>query len=171
MAIILGIDPGSRVTGFGLIDTQNNTPRAIDYGCIRMPTGELTERLHIIFTRLSTLIKDHQPHDIAIEQVFVSVNAQSALILGQARGAALTAVSQAGYPCHEYAARQVKQAVAGHGQANKQHIQHMIKMLLKLPRAPASDAADALAIALCHHHHATHQRRLDTAKPAAGAGS
>ena len=171
MTLILGIDPGSRITGYGIISVTNNTLTHCDHGCIRTPNDSLPERLRLIFTRLSEQIQHHQPDEIAIEQVFMATNAQSALVLGHARGAALTAIAQQGYTCHEYAARQIKQAVAGHGQASKTQIQHMVTQLLKLKTKPPADAADALAIAICHHHHHAVEKRLQHAHIAAGHGA
>jgi len=152
MAIILGIDPGSRVTGFGLINAVGARCEYITSGCIRTGGGELPDRLKVIFESITTLIEQYVPQEFAIEQVFMGRNADSALKLGQARGAAILAATLQDLPVHEYAPRSVKQAVAGTGAAGKEQVQHMVQRLLKLPGLPQTDAADALAIALCHAH-------------------
>lgn len=150
--IILGIDPGSQLTGFGLIEVNGKKTRYLSCGTIRCREAELSCRLHKIRTHIAELIEQFKPNGVAIEQVFTMINPQSALKLGQARGAALAAVGQYALPCFEYSARQVKKAIVGYGAATKQQIQLMIKSLLKLNQCPSADAADALAIALCHVH-------------------
>lgn len=152
MSIILGIDPGSRVTGYGLIDSGNarGKPSYIASGCIRMDDTAIAPRLVTIYQSISQLIQQYAPDTAAIEQVFVGKSASSALTLGHARGAAMLAVSMADIPLDEYAARSIKQAVAGTGGADKQQVQDMVVRLLNLNKAPAADAADALAIAMCH---------------------
>lgn len=152
MAIILGIDPGSVKTGFGIIDTAGNKPRYITSGVIRLPAGDLAPRLKVIFDALSQLIGEYQPDQCAIEQIFVAKSAGSALKLGQARGAAIVAAVNADLPVAEYEARKVKQSVVGNGGASKDQVQMMVQTLLKLQSCPQEDAADALAVALCHHH-------------------
>lgn len=152
MAIILGIDPGSRLTGYGVIQQQGSRSEYISSGCIRLPEADLSERLKHIFQGVSEIIRQHQPVFFAIEQVFMARNADSALKLGQARGAAIVAATQFELPVFEYSARQVKQAVVGTGAADKAQVQHMVKAILKLPGNPQADAADALAVALCHGH-------------------
>ncbi len=152
MTCILGIDPGSRMTGFGIIKTQRQQSIYIASGCIRMQSNDLPNRLQEIFTGVTEIIQQYQPTVLAIEQVFMYRNANSALKLGQARGAAIVAGTQQSLTIYEYAANQVKQAVVGQGHAEKSQVQHMIKILLCLPDAPPPDAADALAIALCHAH-------------------
>lgn len=147
---VLGIDPGSRLTGYGLIELDRGKARYLASGCIRTRTASAAERLGEIHAGIVALIDDHSPDAAAVEQVFLARNARSALLLGQARGAALAALASHGVPVCEYAARRVKQAVTGTGGASKEQIQHMVRALLKLPSAPASDAADALAIAICH---------------------
>jgi len=147
---ILGIDPGSLITGFGLIEALGQDARHIASGCIRAPAGELPQRLRAIYAAVSELMSSYAPAEVAIERVFVSRNADSALKLGQARGAALAAVVMGGLPVAEYAARRVKQAVTGTGAATKVQVQHMVCRLLQLKRQPSADAADALAIAICH---------------------
>lgn len=153
MTLILGIDPGSRKTGFGIINAMGSAGSKIEYvtsGIIRLPTGGLPERLKIIFDSLSEIIQQHHPDEMAIEDIFFARDPRAALKLGQARGAAIVAGVTAGLPVAEYAARSVKQSVVGTGGADKVQVQHMVKHLLKLPSAPAEDAADALAVALCH---------------------
>lgn len=153
MNIILGIDPGSRLTGYGVIRQQGNSFQYLASGCIRLDTAaELPERLLQIFNGVTEIIRQNSPTIFAIEQVFMSRNADSALKLGQARGAAIVAAKHAGLDVHEYSARQVKQSVVGTGAADKAQVQHMVKTLLKLPANPQADAADALAVALCHGH-------------------
>lgn len=152
MAIILGIDPGSRITGFGVINAVGHKLEYIASGCIRMTELELPEKLGQIFEGVTELINLHQPQEFAIEQVFMGKNADSALKLGQARGVAIVAAVQQGLPVAEYAARAVKQAVVGRGGAEKEQVQHMVQAILKLPGKPQADAADALAIAITHAH-------------------
>lgn len=150
MALILGIDPGSRKTGFGIINVVGSKTEYITSGVIRMPEIELPERLKIIFDSITQIIHQYCPQQVAIEQVFMAKNASSALKLGQARGAAIVAAVALGLPVAEYEARKVKQSVVGNGAADKLQVQHMVKTLLRLPAAPQEDAADALAVALCH---------------------
>ncbi len=153
---ILGIDPGSLITGYGVIDVENNKTRYVTSGCVRATEDTLPERLKTIFEGVSEIVRTYQPTEIVIEQVFMQRNADSALKLGQARGAAICAGVQHALPVYEYTARQIKQAIVGKGSAAKVQVQHMVKVLLKLPAAPQADAADALAAALCH----THTRQL-----------
>lgn len=150
--IILGIDPGSRLTGFGVIRRIGQKTEYIVSGCIRTGDGELPDRLKKIFDGVSELIATYQPQQFAIEQVFMGKNADSALKLGQARGVAILAAVNSGLPIAEYAPRTIKQAVTGKGGAAKEQVQHMVQYLLKLPGKPQADAADALAIAICHAH-------------------
>lgn len=150
--IILGIDPGSRITGYGLINTLGAKNEYVASGCIRIKGDDLSERLNQVFEGVSEVIRLYSPQQMAIEQVFMARNADSALKLGQARGVAIVAGTQQGLPIHEYAARAVKQAVVGKGSADKVQVQHMVAHILKLPGLPQADAADALAIALCHAH-------------------
>ena len=146
---ILGIDPGSRITGYGIIDARRNQAALVHWGTIRTD-GDHSDRLRQIFADLSDLVAEYHPAEIAVERVFVNKNADSALKLGQARAAALCATFQFDLPIFEYAARHVKKAVVGSGAADKNQVQHMIKMLLGMPEVPKEDAADALAVALCH---------------------
>ena len=151
MAIILGIDPGSRLTGFGVIEYQGSKLRYITSGCIRIDTSkDLAYRLKQIFDCVSQIISENHPDEFAIEQVFMGKNADSALKLGQARGSAIVAAANHDLPVAEYAARAVKQAVTGKGSAEKEQVQHMVQILLNLPGKPQEDAADALAIAITH---------------------
>jgi crossover junction endodeoxyribonuclease RuvC len=151
VTIILGIDPGSRKTGYGLVQRYGSKTAYIASGVIRM-SAELTlpERLKEIFSAVSEIIVQYRPDEMAVEQVFMAKSAGSALKLGQARGAAIVAGVSRELAVFEYEARKVKQAVVGSGAADKVQVQHMVKTLLKLPRAPQEDAADALAVALCH---------------------
>lgn len=152
MPLILGIDPGSRKTGFGIINYVSGRSEYVTSGVIRLPDVELPERLRVIFENVTELVEQHGPHELAIEQVFLAKSAGSALKLGQARGAAIVACVAQQMPVSEYSARQIKQSVVGTGAADKEQVQHMVKVLLDLPAAPAEDAADALAAALCHAH-------------------
>jgi len=149
---ILGINPGLRVTGFGLIVASNGKLGYIASGCVRNTHGELPERIQIIVRDLASVIAMHRPTEVAVEKVFVNSNARSTLLLGQARGAAISAAVLAELPVAEYTALQVKQAVVGHGKAAKEQVQEMVRRLLALPAAPPADAADALACAICHAH-------------------
>ncbi|MDX1505719.1 MAG: crossover junction endodeoxyribonuclease RuvC [Spongiibacter sp.] len=150
MTIILGIDPGSQKTGFGLISVEGHKHRYLSSGVIRLPQSALPERLDIIFRNLTTIIDEYRPDEAAVEEVFMAKSAGSALKLGQARGAAIVACVAADLLVAEYTARQIKKAVVGSGAADKTQIQHMVKILLNLPAAPQEDAADALAAAICH---------------------
>ncbi|MBR9727884.1 crossover junction endodeoxyribonuclease RuvC [Shewanella intestini] len=152
MAIILGIDPGSRITGYGVIDCQGRQQRYLGSGCIRTSGDDLAPRLQQIFVGVSEIIRQYNPELFAIERVFMAKNADSALKLGQARGAAIVAATNAGLDVAEYSATQIKSAVVGTGRAQKAQVQHMIKQILKLPASPQADAADALAVAVCHYH-------------------
>ena len=153
MAIILGIDPGSRLTGFGVIQSHGSKLAYVTSGYIRIDTEQdLAHRLKQITQSVTQIIGEYRPDEFAIEQVFLGKNVDSALKLGQARGAAIVAAALEDVPVFEYAARSVKQAVTGKGSADKTQVQHMVKHLLKLPGIPQSDAADALAIAITHSH-------------------
>jgi crossover junction endodeoxyribonuclease RuvC len=149
---ILGIDPGLRVTGFGLIVAANGKLQYLASGCVRNTHGDLPQRLHIILRDLASVIALHHPTEVAVEKVFVNANPNSTLLLGQARGAAISAAVLADLPVAEYTALQIKQAVVGHGKAAKPQVQEMVRRLLALSAAPSSDAADALACAICHAH-------------------
>jgi crossover junction endodeoxyribonuclease RuvC len=150
---ILGIDPGLRVTGFGVLERAGQKLTYVTSGCIRTDNaGELPERIRTILEGLSQIISELKPQQVAVEKVFVNVNPQSTLLLGQARGAAICAAVIGALPVSEYTALQVKQAVVGNGHARKEQVQEMVRRLLKLPGDPSADAADALACAICHAH-------------------
>jgi crossover junction endodeoxyribonuclease RuvC len=154
---VLGIDPGSRLTGFGVVQVlRNGRLHYVASGCVRTGKGELTARLKIVYDGVAEVIETYQPSMLAIEKVFVAYNADSALKLGQARGAALCAAANHALAVAEYTALQVKRAVVGKGHAEKRQVQHMVKALLGLDAAPPADAADALACAICHAHFALH---------------
>jgi crossover junction endodeoxyribonuclease RuvC len=148
---ILGLDPGSRRTGFGVIECRGPDYRHVAHGCIAVAGLEIVERLRRIFEGLQALISEHDPGEIAVERIFVNRNVDSALKLGQARGAALCAIPQ-GTPVFEYAPRAIKLALVGSGAAEKVQVAHMIKTLLQLDGKISPDASDALAIAVCHAH-------------------
>lgn len=149
---ILGIDPGLRVTGFGLVQQTGQRLAYVTSGCIRTADAQLPERIKTILEGLAEVMEQGQPDHVAIEKVFVNVNPQSTLLLGQARGAAICAAVGRSLPVAEYTALQVKQAVVGNGHAKKEQVQEMVRRLLTLPGVPGSDAADALACAICHAH-------------------
>ena len=150
MAIILGIDPGSRVTGYGLINVVGNKLEYVGCGCIRTQTQDLPQRLQIIHAELVKVIEQFSPQQSAVEEVFMGRNASAALKLGQARGAAMVACLSNQLPLAEYSARKVKQAVVGNGAADKAQVQHMVKALLSISDNIGEDASDALAVAICH---------------------
>ena len=154
---ILGIDPGSRLTGFGVVDAAGDRIAYVASGSVRSTDGAFADRLKMIFDSVAGLVADYEPDVLAVESVFVHRNAGSALKLGHARAAAICATFSANIEVVEYAPREIKQAIVGTGGATKEQVQHMIVSLLKLSGAPAPDAADALAAALCHGH----RRRLD----------
>lgn len=152
MAIILGIDPGSRITGYGIIKSVGNKNYHIASGSIRSKDQKSFLNLRQIFDGIKIVTEHYNPAEVAIEKVFVHINVNSALKLGQARGAALVAVGNANITIAEYSPRQIKQAVVGFGGAEKEQVQHMVKLLLNLKEKPEENEADALAIALCHAH-------------------
>lgn len=150
---ILGIDPGSRVTGYGVIEIDGNRLRHIDNGIIATnPDAPLSARLKTIYDGMIEVIARHQPEAVAIEQIFLARNPQAALVLGHARGTAMVAAVNAGLAVHEYTALQVKCAVVGYGRAEKTQMQQMVKVILNLPAIAREDAADALGVAVCHAH-------------------
>jgi len=153
---ILGIDPGSRLTGFGVLDFVADKATYVASGVIQSIDGEFAERLKDIYNAVSELVKDYRPDAVAVESVFVHKNPGSALKLGHARSAAICATFQSDAVVYEYAPREIKLAVVGSGAASKEQVQHMVISILNLEGSPAPDAADALATALCHGH----QRRL-----------
>ncbi len=148
--LVLGIDPGSRRTGYGLLAVRDRSVEYVASGCIKAEIGDMPQRLGIIYRGVSELIDLFNPTELAIEEVFLAKNASSALKLGQARGVAIAAAVAGELPVHEYAAKRVKQSLVGTGRGSKEQVAHMVRILLKLPGAPQADAADALAIALCH---------------------
>ncbi|MBI1731314.1 MAG: crossover junction endodeoxyribonuclease RuvC [Gammaproteobacteria bacterium] len=160
---ILGIDPGFLRTGYGIIDLTGNHARHVCHGVIRTESGELGDRLRRIFAGIGEIIAQWRPAETAVEKVFVDRNADSALKLGQARGAAVTACANLGLAINEYSPNQIKQAIVGRGHAEKQQVQHMVRVLLCLQDLPQADAADALAVALCHGHQREGRRRLAAA--------
>jgi crossover junction endodeoxyribonuclease RuvC len=159
---ILGIDPGSRVTGYGILE-GNGKPHLIAAGLIRTETRHFPERLQQIFEGIGRIVEEYRPQEMAVEQVFVHKNVDSALKLGHARGAAICAGVAAGLAVHEYAARQVKLALVGKGNAAKEQVQHMVRFLLGCSQSLAMDASDALAVALCHLHHQQTLRKMERA--------
>jgi crossover junction endodeoxyribonuclease RuvC len=146
---ILGIDPGSQITGFGVVDVAGNRTTAVEWGSIRTG-GEHSDRLRSIFLGVGQIVREYRPAEIVIERVFLSRNADSALKLGQARAAAICATFEANVPIYEYSARHIKKAVVGGGAAEKDQVQRMVRLILGLSEAIAADAADALAAAICH---------------------
>lgn len=149
---ILGIDPGLRITGFGVIEQHGNQLLYVASGTIKTPDADLPTRLKTILDGIAEVIATYRPEQSVIEKVFVNVNPQSTLLLGQARGAAISALVLAHLPVAEYTALQLKQAVVGYGKANKEQVQEMVMRLLSLPGRPSPDAADALGVAICHAH-------------------
>jgi crossover junction endodeoxyribonuclease RuvC len=150
---ILGIDPGLRITGFGVIDKVGHRLGYVASGCVKSnDKDDLPTRLRTLLEGIGEVIATHRPAEASVERVFVNANPHSTLLLGQARGAAISALVLAGLPVAEYTALQVKQAVVGHGKAAKDQVNHMVCRLLNLPGAPSADAADALACAICHAH-------------------
>ena len=148
---ILGIDPGSRITGFGVIDWHGREPVYVASGCIKtLPNDELAGRIGMIVRGIGDLVTEYRPHQAAVEQVFVNVNPAATLMLGQARGAAVAALVLRDLPVYEYTALQVKQSVVGQGKAAKEQVQHMVVQMLGLSGTPQADAADGLAVAITH---------------------
>jgi crossover junction endodeoxyribonuclease RuvC len=150
MTIILGIDPGSVKTGFGLISVEGQKHRYITSGIIRLPKAPVPERLKVLAENLNELIEEYRPTEASVEEVFLAKNPSSAIKLGQARGGAITVCVAQDLQVAEYTAKQIKQAVVGYGSADKMQVQQMVKTLLSLAAMPAEDAADALAAAICH---------------------
>ncbi|MCP5143332.1 MAG: crossover junction endodeoxyribonuclease RuvC [Gammaproteobacteria bacterium] len=166
MTVILGIDPGSRNTGYGVISMAGDRAAYLHSGTIKLPEDSLSERLCRIHDHLSEVIAQYAPVEAAIERVFVNRNPDSALKLGQARGAAIVALGHAELPVHEYSPNQIKQAIVGRGHAEKSQVGYMVRMLLNLSRAPQADEADALAVAICHGHTRRMATRLAVATAA-----
>jgi crossover junction endodeoxyribonuclease RuvC len=149
---ILGIDPGSRNTGFGVIDSDGHHSVCVASGCIRVGEHPWPDRLGLIFDRVTAIVEEYRPHEMAVEQLIFARDPTAALKIGQARGAVLCAGLKGGAIVHEYSPKSVKLAVVGSGGADKSQVQHMVRVLLSLPELPGEDEADALAIALCHAH-------------------
>lgn len=158
--VVIGIDPGTRVTGYGIIAVNGNSCKAVDYGCIRPPVdAAAAERYFVIFEAVDQLLEKYAPEALAVETQFLYKNAQSALKLGMAKGVAMVAAARRGIPVFEYSPTKAKSAVVGNGRASKLQVQSMVKVLLNLAELPQpEDAADALALALCHSH--THLQKL-----------
>lgn len=166
MSVILGIDPGSRVCGYGLIKAVGNKLEYISSGCIRVEHLPFMDRLQNIHAGISEIIKKYQPDEVALEEIFVGKSAVSALKLGQARGAVIVACTNQGLSIHEYPPNQIKKALVGRGRAEKSQMQHMVTSILALSSMPQKDAADALCVAVCHVH-----TRASLIKMGAGQGS
>jgi crossover junction endodeoxyribonuclease RuvC len=160
--IILGIDPGTRITGFGILKVIDNFFQVLDFGCVKPPQNlNLTKRYFIIFESVEKIIEKYKPDAVAVETQFVNKNAQSAIKLGMARGSIIIAAEKNNVPIYEYSPREAKLAVVGNGNASKQQIQKMLKMLLNLSEDPApEDAADALALAICHCHRSKFREKI-----------
>lgn len=168
MTRVLGIDPGSRVTGFGIVEWAEGQVVYVESGCVRTAGGPLPERLGEIFRGIGEVVGAYGPQEVAVEQVFMHRNAGSALKLGQARGAAISAAVAHDLPVSEYTPSEIKQSIVGKGNAAKVQVQHMVQALLGLAATPQEDAADALAAALCHIHHRQTNGRFRAAGVAAG---
>ncbi len=161
---ILGIDPGSRITGIGIIDSDGRHSKHVFSTCIRLGNAPFPERLGAIYRQIEAIIIEHKPQQMAIEDVFIAKNPASALKLGQARGAAICATVMQNIPVHEYSAREIKLATVGKGNADKSQVQHMVKILLNLQGKIQEDTADGLAIALSHAHTGALKARLEAAR-------
>lgn len=166
---ILGIDPGSRLTGFGVLDFAGDAPTYVTCGTVNSQKGSFPDRLKQIFASVGEIVAEYQPEIVAIETVFMARNAGSALKLGQARSAALCATFSHDVEVFEYAPREIKQAVVGTGSASKEQVQHMVVSMLQLSATPTSDAADALAAAICHGHQRALHTRLGDHSAMAGS--
>jgi len=168
MMRILGIDPGLQRTGFGVVDVDGPRLQYVASGVIstlEAPRGDLPGRLKLIFDGVQEVVRTYAPHCASAEIVFVNVNPQSTLLLGQARGAALAALVAGDLPVAEYTALQMKKSIVGHGLANKSQVQEMVRRLLTLPGLPGKDAADALGLAITHAHAGASLARLEAASP------
>lgn len=161
---VLGIDPGSRITGLGIVESTADGLQSVTFQCIKMGNIPLPQRLGMIYQGVTGIIEQYQPDRVAIEQIFVAHNAKSALVLGHARGSAVCAAVNLEIEVFEYSALQIKRAVVGSGNARKEQVQHMVRVLLGLTRNPDSDEADALACAICHIHTDQVERKLMAAK-------
>jgi len=165
---ILGIDPGSRITGVGVIVARGSELKHVFSESLKLPKGELALRLHNIYARLQTVIAQTKPDVVVIEKVFLAKNPQSALVLGHARGAAMLAAVNNDLPVLEYSPTEIKKTVVGRGRADKAQVQHMMRVLLNLRQTPEEDASDALAAAVCHAHHQHINQHLNKALSSAG---
>ena len=154
LMLIMGVDPGTAITGYGLLEYAGSSFRMVESNCIKTEAGRpLAERLRIIYTRLGEIIQEHRPAEFAVEELFFNTNTRTALAVGHARGVVLLAAAEAGLAVNEYTPLQVKQAVTGYGRAEKKQVQYMVKRILALPEPPRpDDVADALAVAICHAH-------------------
>lgn len=161
--IILGIDPGSQITGVGVIKANGSELTHLYSESIKLPKGELSQRLRKIYAQLQTVIAQTRPDIVVVEKVFLAKNPQSALVLGHARGAAILAAVNNDVEVAEYSATEIKKTVVGRGRADKAQVQHMMRVLLKLRVAPDVDASDALAAAVCHAHHQQMQSAINKA--------
>ena len=160
---VLGIDPGSRITGYGIIEATGDRLVHVASGCLKITANDLPQRMGTIFEGVSNIIRDYSPEVMAIEEVCISRNPRSALILGHARGAAICSGVLLNLPIYEYSPRTIKQATTGRGGADKIQVQHMVKVLLGLREQPSADEADALACAICHSHSARGDERMQAA--------
>jgi len=166
--LILGIDPGSRITGYGIIESRSNSHRHITSGQIRVSGDELADRLLCIYTEIARIISEFQPAEVAVESVFMSRNPDSALKLGHARGAAMVAASSKGLAVFEYSPTNIKKAIVGKGHASKEQVQHMVRLLIGVSELAGADAADALAVAVCHSHMRESLKRIPQARGVLG---
>ena len=164
--LVLGIDPGTAITGYGLVHEEEERLVLVDFGVIMTPSDQpLPLRLQTIYHGLASIIRQHRPQAAAVEELFFSRNVRTALSVGQARGVALLGLAEAGLPIYEYKPLEVKQAIAGYGAADKQQVQQMVRMLLDLDEVPhPDDAADAIAVAVCHIHSARMRTLLEEAR-------
>jgi crossover junction endodeoxyribonuclease RuvC len=169
VTLILGIDPGSRITGYGIIETEKNGYRRVDSGALRIKGDTLPQRLHAIFRAVSEVLDRFQPDEFAIENVFMHRNADSALKLGQARGAAICSAIDRDISIYEYTPAEIKQAVVGRGNAAKPQVQMMVRGLLNLSQNPQADEADALACAICHGNRSSGLRKMGLSTELRGA--
>ncbi len=163
MALILGIDPGSRLTGYGVVNAVGNRLEYVTCGCLRLGTGTHGERLKLIFDGINSVIQEFSPQEAAIEEVFLGKSVSSALKLGQARGSAMVACLNSELTVAEYSPRKVKQTIVGNGNADKLQVQHMVKVLLGISGKLQEDAADALAVAICHANISKSLQRVSSA--------
>ena len=168
---IIGVDPGSRSTGYGIVDASGSRLLHIASGFVRAGEGDWSGRLRKIFEELGAVIDIHAPHELAIEKVFMHRNPSSALKLGQARGVAILSGALRSLPVHEYSPNEVKQAITGKGHASKEQIQYMTRVLLSLREPPQTDQADALAVAICHAHMRTAMARRERVLAGVAGGS